>query len=261
MLRFPIAIQLYSVREELEADFEGTLQVLREMGYDGIEMVGMYGRTPTEIMEICAKYELELISMHISVDEVMNWSKAQLVEYKEMGCKQVVLCYLPPAYRYGTECYPILMSKLREMGEYGQEIGLLVAYHNHDFEFLKADDKYVLDMLYEEISEEILKAELDTCWIHVGGEKPADYIRKYAKRMLAVHLKDYRPSDDGLEICMCPIGQGVLDFQDILKASEEAGASWMVVEQDFPSRGATPLECARMSIEYLKSLLKEAIEK
>lgn len=254
MLKFPIGIQLYSVRDEVENDFEGTLRKLKAMGYNGVELVGLYNREPAEIKRICTEIGLTPLSVLVGVEDIMNWSEKTMVQYKETGCRQVVLSYLPTEYRYGTKNFELLMNKLREMGEYGRTIGLPIAYHNHDFEFEKVDEEYVLDKIYREIGPEILRAELDTCWIHVGGENPSDYIRKYAGRMFAVHLKDYQVSGDCLDIAMCPVGQGSLNFVDIIRASEEADAKWLVVEQDYPSKGMTTLECARMSIEYLKSL-------
>lgn len=254
MLEFPIAIQLYSVRNEMEADFVATLKQLKKMGYDGVELVGMYGRKPEEIHAICTEIGLVPVSVHVGIDEIMNWSTEQFQKYVRIGCRQVVLSYIPPEYRYGTDQYDELLKHLREMGEYGRKIGVPLAYHNHDFEFAKVDEEYVLDMLYRKIPSDTLLTELDTCWIHVGGENPVDYIRKYSNCMLAVHLKDYQISEDGLDICMCPLGQGLLDFQDILFAVKETSTEWLVVEQDYPNGNSTPMECARMSIEYLKSL-------
>ena len=150
---------------------------------------------------------------------------------------------------------------------------MVLQYHNHDFEFLKLDGKYALDILYEEVGPELLQTQIDTCWVNVGGENPSDYVTKYAGRIPTVHLKDFAGSksekmyaligiDDSAEqkeekntFEFRPVGKGVQDFPSIVKASIDGGAQWFIVEQDQPSMGLTPMECAKASIEYVKSIL------
>ena len=140
----------------------------------------------------------------------------------------------------------------------------------HDFEFAKIDGKYALDVLYDTVPAEYLQTELDVCWVNVGGEVPADYIRKYSGRPPVVHLKDFhgeksenmyeligintaapkRPSNFDFR----PVGSGLNDFPAILEAAAESGAQWVIVEQDNPSMGLTPLQCAEKSRNYLKSI-------
>ena len=164
----------------------------------------------------------------------------------------------------------MMIENIKTLGKVAKELGMQLLYHNHDFEFIKLDGKYALDILYEEVPADLLKTELDTCWVNVGGEVPADYIKKYSGRAPVVHLKDFvgeksesmyeligikseapkRPSNFELR----PVGSGCQDFPAILKAAEEAGAEWVVVEQDNPSMGLTPMESIAKSREYLKTI-------
>lgn len=152
--------------------------------------------------------------------------------------------------------------------------GMVMLYHNHDFEFKKVGEEYALDYMYRVIPADLLQTELDTCWVNIGGEEPAAFVRKYTGRAPIVHLKDFYLSsrdnagdtpfyeligsdqkaggEDVFEFR--PVGYGMQDFASILKASEDAGASWVIVEQDRPSMGKTPMECAEMSRNYLKTL-------
>jgi len=125
-------------------------------------------------------------------------------------------------------------------------------------------------LLYEGIPD--LQAEIDTCWVNVAGEDPVAYIKKYTGRAPIVHLKDFlmkgqRPSrlydligvdnekqTEAGSFEFRPLGYGQQNVPALLTAASESGAGWVVVEQDNPSMRKTSLECARMSLEYLKSL-------
>lgn len=272
MKKLPVALQLYSVRDELSADFEGTLKKVKEMGYDGVEFAGLCEKSFDEVKAICDNIGLACISVHISLEELSNDADNIIKGYKSLGCKQVTVPYLPEGVRPGESGFDGTVAAMTAIGEKCKKNGMLFAYHNHDFEFVKVGDEYGLDVLYNTIPADLLVCQLDTCWVNVGGVNPSDYIRKYAGRMYTVHLKDFvgqktdnmygligLKEDDGSgvkveEFDFRPVGYGVQNFPEILKASVDAGAQWVVVEQDRPSLGKTPLECAQMSVEYLHNL-------
>ena len=191
--------------------------------------------------------------------------------YAEIGCKFVVIPYLTEEYRPGNEKFADVIEGAKVLGKKANELGMKLCYHNHDFEFVKVDGEYALDILYKEVSADLLQTELDTCWVNVGGENPAEYLRKYAGRAEILHLKDFVGSksenmyaligidedekkETGGKFEFRPVGSGVQNFPAILAAAEESGVEWVVVEQDMPSMDKTPMECAEMSINYLKSL-------
>lgn len=268
-MAFPIGIQVYSVRGEAKADLRGTLSQIKEMGYDGVEFAGLYGYAPEDIRDMCAELGLVPISAHVPYLDLMADPEGTLAMYKTIGCKFVAVPYLNAEYRPGTDKFPEVVEGIKKIGAVAKAMGIQLLYHNHDFEFVKLDGKYALDVLYEEVDEDILKTELDVCWVNVGGEEPAGYIRKYAGRAPVVHLKDFygEKSDDMYELIgiekkitrptgfeLRPVGSGIQNFPEIIKAAEDAGTEWLIVEQDNPSMGLTPIECAKKSREYLKSI-------
>ena len=123
--------------------------------------------------------------------------------------------------------------------------------------------------MYETIKPECLGAEPDTCWVNIGGEDPASYIRKYSGRCPVVHLKDFvggktenmytligtdeAKQEKSDAFAFRPLGQGKQNFPEILAASIEAGAEFVIVEQD-DTNDIPCLEAAKMSRDYLKSL-------
>lgn len=271
MISFPIALQLYSVRDDMAADFEGTLHKVKALGYDGVEFAGLFGHSPEDVRDMCARAGLKPLSAHVPFVDMMADPEGVLADYKKIGCEYVVIPYLTEEYRPGQPKFQEVIDGAKKLGEIANRLGMQLGYHNHDFEFAKIDGKYALDILYQEVPAELLKAQLDTCWVNVGGEDPAKYIRKYAGRVPVIHLKDFvgtksqnmyaligisedKKSADTEEFCLRPVGSGKQDFPAILKACEESGTKWVVVEQDRPSMGLTPMECAKSSIDYLKSL-------
>ena len=268
-MSFPVAIQVYSVREDAKADLRATLAKIKEMGYDGVEFAGLYGHTAEEVKAMCAEVGLVPVSAHVPYLDMVKDPEGVLGTYAAIGCKYVAI---NEELRPGTEKFPEVMKNIAMLGKVANSLGLTLLYHNHDFEFIKINGKYGLDTLYETVPADLLKTELDVCWVKVGGEEPAAYIKKYSGRAPVVHLKDFygeksesmyeligvattkpvRP--DGFEFR--PLGKGLQNFPPILEAAKEAGTEWVVVEQDRPSLGLTPMECAKVSIDYLKTINK-----
>lgn len=269
----PIALQLYSVRDDLERDFEGTIAKVKAMGFDGVEPAGLHGKTPEEAAAIFAANGLTAISAHVPYNEMVKDTAGVLNAYKTLGCKFIAIPYLEDEYRKGGALYEETVENINKIGQQARAAGITLLYHNHDFEFQKFDGEYALDILYNTLPADVLQAEIDTCWVNVGGEVPADYIRKYKGRAPVVHLKDFhmpgeRPAklydliglpEDKREAAaevfeFRPVGSGKQNIPEIIAAANDAGAQWLVVEQDMPSFGKTPLECAESSITYLRSL-------
>ena len=270
MYNFPIAIQLYSVRDDMAADFEGTLKKIKEFGYDGVEFAGLHGKTAAEVKKMCDEIGLVPISAHVPYSELLKGDET-FKAYAEIGCKYIVIPWIGAEYLAGGEKNAEFIENVKKFGELANANGMKLCYHNHDFEFEKADGEYKLDRLYSDVSADLLLTQLDTCWVNVGGENPSDYIRKYNGRIEIIHIKDFVGSKsenmygligtDGKEAPkeatkfeLRPVGSGVQNFPAILDACKEVGAKWVIVEQDSPSMDKTPLECAEMSINYLKSL-------
>ncbi len=271
-MNLPIAIQLYSVRDDMEKDFEGTIKKVKELGYEGVEFAGLFGKTGVEVKAICDEIGVIPVSAHVPYYDMLENPEAVLKDYKDMGCKYVAVPYLTEECRPGTDGWSATVDGIRKIGEAAKKMGIQLLYHNHDFEFLKIDGEYALDILYNTIPADLLATEVDTCWVNVGGENPAEYVLKYTGRAPVVHLKDFSGSKGngplykliGIEeeetakaentFEFRPVGYGKQDFPAIIAASEKAGAEWVVVEQDDASMGKTPMECAEMSIGYLKTL-------
>ncbi len=271
MKKFPIAIQLYSVRDVLEENTEATLKELKGYGYNGVEFAGLCGKTPSELAKITAKSGLEPISAHVSIGELRADIKKVIADYKTLGCKHIVLPGVNQDERPGNENFPLLLKDMRAFGEALTDAGFVFSYHNHDFEFVKIGGEFGFDIIYQTIPQELLKVQQDTCWVAVAGESPVAYLEKYANRSPLLHLKDYfgKKSDNMYKLIgidekleaseneafeLRPLGCGVQDFKSIIEAAERAKVEWLIVEQDEPSMGKTRMESAKISRDYLESI-------
>lgn len=210
---------------------------------------------------------LELVSAHVRFEFLED--DAALDDYAATGMKFIAIPWMS-APKDGEELRAAI-ARIRNVAERCKARGMQLLYHNHDFEFAKIGGKYILEHYYCEIPADLLQTELDTCWVNVGGEEPSAYIRKYSGRAPIVHLKDFAGSksenmyaligtdtareDSAGKFEFRPLGCGKQNIPEILAAAEDAGAEWVVVEQDSPSMGKSPMECAEMSANYLKSIL------
>lgn len=265
-----VAVQVYSVRDFAEQDMRGTLQKIKDMGYAGVEFAGLYGNSAEDVKAMCDEIGLVPISAHVALADMRKDCDKVIKDYSTLGCKYIVVPYLNPADRPGAEGWEQTIADISEIGKKAHENGLTLLYHNHDFEFVTIDGKYALDILYDTIPADYLQTEIDTCWVNVGGENPAEYVKKYAGRAPIVHLKDFygEKSDDMYELIgiekkaptrpsgfeFRPVGSGLQDFPPIIEAAKFAGAGWVVVEQDKPSMDLTSLECIEKSRKYLESI-------
>lgn len=268
MNRENIALQVYSVRGDLEKDFFGTLRAVKEMGYAGVEFAGLYGNDPELVRSFCEEIGLTPLSAHVSIQDFMADMDGVVDTYAKVGVQYVAIPWLGEEMRPGREGYAAFKENVALISAKLKEKGIILGYHNHDFEFEKIDGEYLLDIMYRDMSADVLVTQLDTCWVNVGGENPAAYVAKYAGRIPTVHLKDFRGSKsenmygligvegsdakaDDTKFMLTPVGKGCQDFKAIVAAGDAGGAKWYIVEQDEPSLGLTALECAKASVEFL----------
>lgn len=272
-----IGYQVYSAREEAEKDLLGVLRKLAEMGYDGVEFAGFYGHSAAEINDMLKETGLKAISSHFAIPETVEGMFSAIAFHKEIGCEYIAIPFLDELHRPGSKYFAKTLLAIRCFGALCKEAGIQLLYHNHDFEFVQVSGEYGLDFMYDAICPDILKTELDCCWVKYAGEDPAAYIRKYTGRAPIVHLKDYvgrkggkQPyalintdgsgKDDGsaadpndIAFEFRPVGYGCQDVPSLIEAGLEAGAGWFIVEQD-QWYDRHPLEAAKMSRDYLKSI-------
>jgi sugar phosphate isomerase/epimerase len=170
------------------------------------------------------------------------------------GTKIMGVGDLPLEYRESPETVQKFIDEVNEIGKKIAPYGFKFTYHNHHFEFLKFDNgKTMMDMLYEGLDPETVSFCLDTHWVERGGGCVVSWIEKLAGRLDILHLKDmgvYRGPNGAYDIQprIVAVGDGNLDWKDIIAAAEKAGVKHFCVEYDTPEQ---PMEALRKSAEYL----------
>lgn len=272
MKKFHVGIQLYGVRKAMEADFEGTLKAVADMGYEYVEFAGYYGRSADEIKGLLDKYGLKCISVHQGLDFYDNNPDAAAEFLKSFGTKYSVIPWYGVEKLAGSDAWEGSVARFKRVGEVLKAHGMKLGYHNHDFEFEKHEGKYLHDYIFEALGD-LIDPELDTCWVHYAGINPADKIREFSGRVEIVHLKDFickelgggpaydlidnsgkglgkkSREDNGFQFR--PLGQGRQNFAEILEACEQAGTEIVIVEQD-QTYDLPELEAAKISRDYLR---------
>ncbi len=236
-------IQLYTVRDALQTDFKGTLNALAAMGYEGVEFAGQYGdMTPADLAAFLKDLGLTTAGLHTSLQAVADADSDTYRYAAALGTPYVTTSL---AGEVATN-WKAIIPRCLEAAAVAASKNCVFTYHNHAQEMTRLDGIIAEDMLFNAEGEHRPQFELDTYWIRKGGEDPIDFIQRYKGRVPQVHLKDMDPVDQSFT----EVGRGVMDLPAIFKAAREAGAQWMIVEQDTCKRPS--LESAKISCEAAK---------
>ncbi|WEG11843.1 sugar phosphate isomerase/epimerase [Pullulanibacillus sp. KACC 23026] len=247
MTKIPVSLQLFTLRNETEKDFVGTLKRVAELGYNGVEFAGYGGLTASELKNVLADLGLKASSSHVPLDRITNHLEEEIAFNKEIGNRFIVCPFLMPDQR--TEAhYKELVKTLNHAGKRLAEEGMTLAYHNHDFELeTLSNGKRALDYILDETNPEYVKAEFDIYWLAKAGEVPAEWLKRYEGRTPLVHLKDMTTDSEQF---FAELGTGGVDLEAVLALGQAQGVEWWVVEQDQSKRD--PFKSIEISINYLK---------
>ncbi|MCW5911240.1 MAG: sugar phosphate isomerase/epimerase [Cyclobacteriaceae bacterium] len=248
------ALQLFSVRDSVAKDLEGTLQKLRNIGYNQLEIYGyngtFFGKTPQDFKTVLSNTGMSVVSSHHITGFEMKtkgslkdgWEQA-VQDLDSIGTKYMGCSYLFPNERT-NEIYSALPDLLNKSGEIAKEAGIQFFYHNHEFEFEKFGDTLAYDHLLTKTSADLVKMELDLYWIYKAGKDPISYFEKYPGRFPLWHVKDMSAAGEITEV-----GNGTIDFDKIFAARKKSGLEHWFVEQDV-SKGDM-FESLKKSYDFL----------
>lgn len=242
-----IGLQLYTVRKDMEKDFEGTLRKIAGIGYKQVEFAGYFGRSPAEVRTILNSVHLDAPSAHIGTPAALttDWQKT-LDASKAIGHKYVFVAYVEENRRT-LDDYRRYADLFNSAGALARSMGLRFGYHNHDFEFVPTGGTLPYDILLERTDPKLVTMEMDLFWVTKGGKNPLDYFKRYPGRFEAVHVKDMNREGQ-----MVDVGKGSIDFARIFAQQKKAGIRYFFVEHDNPEPSA--IDSVTASYKYLEKL-------
>jgi len=240
-------LQLYTVRDTLDADLEGTLRTVAAIGYREVELAGLPGITAQAMRASLKRHGLDAPSMHASYDRLRRDFDAVLEEARVLGATYLVCPSVDAEERKTAQDWKRVCQALNRIGQVVRNRGLVLAYHNHDFEFVPfADGSTPFHLLMTETDPRDVKLELDVYWVAKAGLDPVQYLKGGRDRILLVHLKDLASDGSTVEV-----GGGVLDFGRIVRTALLAGVKHLFVEQD---TAVDPLASIGASLRFLDQL-------
>ena len=209
----PIGVQLYTVREAITKDLEGTLKRVADIGYTHVEAAGygnrmFYGKKPAEFKSLLSSLGLKMPSSHTGIGFFKNSIDETLDDAAAAGLEYVVMPYLMPNARKTLDDYKKVIELLNGASAKAKALGITIGYHNHDFEFIALEGQIPMDMMLSELDPSVIM-ELDLYWITRVEKDPITFFNKYPGRVQLWHVKDM---DDTPEKAFAPVGTGTIDF-------------------------------------------------
>lgn len=248
-----VGAQLYTIRQFTKTleDIAASMKKIKEIGYNAVQVSAFGPVDPHRVKEIMDAEGLTICATHIAYDRLKNDLQGVIEQHKLWNCKYVGLGAMPHEYAKSAEGYVKFAKEASEIARVLADNGLRFIYHNHNFEFMKFDGVTGLEILLNETDPEVFDFEIDTYWVQAGGANPVDWIKKVRGRMKVVHFKDMGV-DSNRQQMMTEVGEGNLNWPDIINACVEIGVEWALVEQDVCQRD--PFESLAISLNNLKKL-------
>jgi sugar phosphate isomerase/epimerase len=252
-----IGLQLYTVRDTLEKDFEGTLAKVTAVGYREVEFAGYFDHSPKDIRSALDRHGLTSPSAHVDYDVIEKKWHETLEAAQTIGHSYVICPDVEEPQRNQPDGWKRAVELFNRTGEASRKAGIQFAYHNHEYEFQPAESlsgKMPYDFLLAETDPKLVQLEMDLCWITVGGQDPLGYFERYPGRFPLVHVKDWKGGKGHAgeqSTRMADVGRGDIDWKRIFAQSGKAGIRHYFVENDEPK---SPFDSIRTSFEYLRDL-------
>ncbi|MCG8413613.1 MAG: sugar phosphate isomerase/epimerase [Pseudomonadales bacterium] len=242
-----IGIQLYSLRREMAADFEGTLEQLAEIGYTEMEFAGYHGKSADEVRRILDGFGLTSPAAHVPLNAIRQDLEREIEISATIGQQYMVVPSLPADER-SLDDYRRHAETLNRAGEKTREAGITMAYHNHDFEFdIQEGGRIGYDIITSQTDPELVVFEMDLYWAEEAGYDATFFFLKYPGRYPMIHIKDRAGSGE-----MVDVGRGYIDFEDLFSYGAKGGFRHYIIEHDNPSDGINSMAYSYNTVRNLR---------
>lgn len=263
--KWNVGLQLYTLRNEIQQDLQGTLSYVAELGYNEVELFGYrdgqyFGKPANEVHQMVKDLGMNLPSAHYlsgrtkdaqGMGTVKNGWESAVEAASNAGQTHMVIAYLFDGERETLDQYSELADMLNSAGEVCKQAGIQLCYHNHAFEFEAIDEVMPMYHLLDNTDPNLLKVELDLYWVYKAGLDPLDFFQKYPGRTELWHVKDIGDRGDEKDTTL-EVGNGRIPFKEIFAAAAQSGLTNFFVEQD---HSPNPKESVKLSYSRVKEIL------
>jgi len=254
-VQVPVGLQLYSVRNLLPKDFEGTLQKLAAAGYREVEAAGYFDKTAADFGNALQKAGLKCVSTHHQLTQLKTQFD-QLIQYGQAIGLEYIICSWAGVHRDPTrkgelnlDDWRYVADQFNAIGAKVKAAGMTFGYHNHVVEFGTENGIVFFDELLKRTDPNVVKFEMDCGWVVGGGHNPVDYLTKFPERFPLLHVKDMVKEPDG-KLRNVVMGKGVIDYKPIFRAA--TGLKHYFIEQE--EFEGDPMTELREDAEFMKKL-------
>ena len=253
-LKFPIGLQLYSVRELLPKDFDGTLAKVRADGYTEVEAAGYYDKPAADFKKAMDNAGLRCVSTHHPLG-VLRPRLDELIEYGHNLGLEYIICSSSvrrdPAAKgpLTLDDWHYVAGEFNRIGEKVKAAGMTFGYHNHTPEFGTEGGVVFYDELLKLTDPKLVHFEMDCGWVFAAGRDPIEYLSKTPERFPLLHVKDMTKGPNG-QFHSTVMGRGLVNYKPILRAAK--GLKHYFIEQE--EFDLDPIEALRLDAEYMRKL-------
>ena len=272
-LGLPLGLQLYSLRELLPKDFDGTLKAIAAAGYTEVEAAGFYAMSAQDFKQSMDAAGLQCVSAHYPLSMLQPQLESIITYAKQLGL-QYVVCSSPvargPLAREARAQRPRLSRGLgatpspsaigngmpnssTRSAQRSRPMACSFGYHNHTTEFRKLKNVVPYDELMKLTDPDLVTFEMDCGWVSVAGYNPVEYLTKYPTRISMLHVKDFDLKKGTEHVQSTELGHGTIDYRPIFEAAKKGGhiTHYFVEQEEFDM---PPLEAIKLDAEYMQNL-------
>jgi len=261
-----LGLQLYTIRDAMGKDAPGSLKKVSDIGYKYLELAKyenhkFYGYEPAEFRKMVNDLGMEILSSHAGVNPLgitTDEAKRMAEDHAKLGVKYCMQPFVDEGDRKSIAGYKKMVAEWNKVGKIMKETGIQFGYHNHNFEFDKVEGKVpYFDIFLAEMDKNYMTMELDLFWLTKAGLNPVELFKKYPGRFQLFHMKDMytkqAPAFTTTGITdFAPVGEGLINFKEILAAKDIAGLKYMIIEQD-STKDDKPFDAIKTSLTNLKT--------
>lgn len=250
-----IGVQLWSVKDEIKQDFEGTMGKIAQLGFQGVEFAGEFGRfskDPAGLKAFMDKSGLQCAGAHMHFDALAaDKFDATTAFYKTLGCTSLIISMdaVRGASRTGSE---EMAKDLTALSAKLAPLGMKTGYHNHEPEMLGKVGDTNWDVLAKNTPASAILQQ-DVGWTTYAGKDPVAYVKKYPGRTVTTHFKaKFVKGTTGTPI----IGQDKTQWAELTRAVRSVGGTeWIIIEQEEYPNGMGQLESVAASLKGLQGVI------